>query len=152
MAAPAQDRYNFTIKLACMTKIAERTVLFADLRGSTALYETLGNAEATSVVTHTVASLGRAVPACGGEVIKTLGDGLMAVFDSPADGFQSAQQMHEALELLVKIEGSQFGASSYNGNISLTSDPLTPVPLPAALPLMLAGLGLFGFASNRRVV
>ena len=52
----------------------------------------------------------------------------------------------------IKIEGSQFGASSYNGNISLTSDPLTPVPLPAALPLMLAGLGLFGFASNRRVV
>ena len=52
----------------------------------------------------------------------------------------------------IRIEGNQFGASSYNGNISLTADPLTPVPLPAALPLMLAGLGLFGFASNRRVV
>ena len=48
MAWPPQDRYNFTIKLGRMTKIAERTVLFADLRGSTALYETLGNAEATS--------------------------------------------------------------------------------------------------------
>ena len=45
-----------------MTRIAERTVLFADLRGSTSLYETLGNAEATSVVTHTVNSLARAVP------------------------------------------------------------------------------------------
>ena len=84
-----------------MTRIAERTVLFADLRGSTALYETLGNAEATSVVTHTVTSLARAVPACGGAVIKTLGDGLMAVFNTPAEGFASAQQMHEALELLV---------------------------------------------------
>ena len=52
----------------------------------------------------------------------------------------------------IRIEGNQFGASSYNGNISLTSDPLTPVPLPAALPLMLAGLGLFGFASNRKAV
>ena len=52
----------------------------------------------------------------------------------------------------IRIEGNQSGVSSYNGNISLTSDPLTPVPLPAALPLMLAGLALFGFASNRRVV
>ena len=81
-----------------MTRIAERTVLFADLRGSTALYETLGNAEATSVVTHTVAALGRAVPACGGTLVKTLGDGLMAVFASPAEGLQSAQQMHEELD------------------------------------------------------
>lgn len=94
-----------------MTRIAERTVLFADLRGSTALYETLGNAEATSVVTHTVTSLARAVPACGGAVIKTLGDGLMAVFDTPSDGFASAQQMHEALELLV-TRGRERGASA----------------------------------------
>jgi DNA-directed RNA polymerase sigma subunit (sigma70/sigma32) len=39
-----------------MTRISDRTVLFADLRGSTALFETLGNAEATSVVTHCVST------------------------------------------------------------------------------------------------
>jgi adenylate cyclase len=101
---------DFTIKLPGMTRIAERTVLFADLRGSTALYETLGNAEATSVVTHTVAALGRAVPACGGTLVKTLGDGLMAVFASPAEGLQSAQQMHEELDALVS-RGRERGAS-----------------------------------------
>ena len=105
------DRHKFTIKLPCMTRIAERTVLFADLRGSTALYETLGNAEATSVVTHTVTALSRAVPACGGDLVKTLGDGLMAVFNTPADGFLSAQKMHEELELLV-IRGRERGASA----------------------------------------
>ncbi len=94
-----------------MTRIAERTVLFADLRGSTALYETLGNAEATSVVTHTVNTLSRTIPASGGQLIKTLGDGLMAVFDTPADGLQSAQQMHEALDHLVS-QGGERGASS----------------------------------------
>jgi adenylate cyclase len=94
-----------------MTRIAERTVLFADLRGSTALFETLGNAEATSVVTHTVTALSRTVPACGGELIKTLGDGLMAVFDTPVEGLQSAQKMHEELELLV-IRGRERGASA----------------------------------------
>ncbi|MCK7500889.1 MAG: hypothetical protein MZW92_69985 [Comamonadaceae bacterium] len=45
---------------AGMTRISDRTVLFADLRGSTALFETLGNAEATSVVTHCVDALARA--------------------------------------------------------------------------------------------
>ena len=93
-----------------MTRIAERTVLFADLRGSTALYETLGNAEATAVVTHTVTQLSQTVPSCGGALIKTLGDGLMAVFMGPADGMRSAQQMHEALDKLVQ-RGSERGQS-----------------------------------------
>ncbi len=94
-----------------MTRIAERTVLFADLRGSTALYETLGNAEATSVVTHTVNALARTVPASGGQLIKTLGDGLMAAFDTPVEGLQSAQQMHDALDHLVS-RGGERGASA----------------------------------------
>jgi adenylate cyclase len=94
-----------------MTSIAERTVLFADLRGSTALYESLGNAEATSVVTHTVATLARTVPTCGGQLVKTLGDGLMAVFDSPAAGMKSANQMHDELDRLVS-RGREHGASA----------------------------------------
>jgi class 3 adenylate cyclase len=94
-----------------MTRIADRTILFGDLRGSTALYETLGNAEATSVVTHTVAALARAVPACGGTLVKTLGDGLMAAFDTPAAGMQAALQMHDELEGLVG-RGKERGASA----------------------------------------
>jgi adenylate cyclase len=93
-----------------MTRIAERTVLFADLRGSTALYETLGNAEATSVVTHTVGVLSKAVIDSGGQLIKTLGDGLMAVFDNPETGMESAQAMHDALDELVS-RGRERGAS-----------------------------------------
>jgi len=93
-----------------MTEIRERSVLFADLRGSTALFETLGNAEATSVVTHTVSLIGQAVDECNGTLIKTLGDGLMAVFDSPRDGVKSAIRMHELLERVVS-RGKQHGAS-----------------------------------------
>ena len=94
-----------------MTQIIERTILFADLRGSTALYETLGNAEATSVVTHSVSMLANVVPGCDGVVVKTLGDGLMATFSAPLAGVQAAMQMHEALERLV-MRGSSHGASS----------------------------------------
>lgn len=93
-----------------MTQIRERTVLFADLRGSTALFETLGNAEATSVVTHTVSLIGQAVDECNGTLIKTLGDGLMAAFATPHDGVRSAIRMHELLEKVVS-RGKQHGAS-----------------------------------------
>lgn len=93
-----------------MTVIAERTVLFADLRGSTALYEQLGNAEASSVVTHTVTLLVRTVTESGGHVVKTLGDGLMAIFDTSVDGIQAAVRMHEALEQLLS-RGRAHGAS-----------------------------------------
>lgn len=80
-----------------MTQIFERTVVFADLRGSTALYESLGNAEATAVVTHSVALLARIVQLGGGSVVKTLGDGLMAVFPDSRSAVHAADEMHDAL-------------------------------------------------------
>lgn len=94
-----------------MTKISDRTVLFADLRGSTALFESLGNAEATSVVTHCVNALGTPVTANAGVVVKTLGDGLMAVFDHPRAALQSAIGIHEALDAIVS-RSRERGASS----------------------------------------
>ena len=94
-----------------MTLIADRTVLFADLRGSTSLFETLGNAEATSVVTHCVNALARPVNDHGGHVVKTLGDGLMAVFAESGPAVQAAVVMHEVLEAIVQ-KGSERGASS----------------------------------------
>jgi class 3 adenylate cyclase len=94
-----------------MTRIAERTVLFADLRGSTSLYERLGNAEATSVITHTVRELAKSVTERGGQVVKTLGDGLMAVFESSAPAAEAARLMQDSLERLVS-RGSAHGAST----------------------------------------
>jgi class 3 adenylate cyclase len=81
-----------------MATIKRRTVLFADLRGSTALYESLGNAQATAVVTQTINALAQRVPAMGGQVVKTLGDGLMAVYAVPSMAVASAMQMHELIE------------------------------------------------------
>ena len=55
-----------------MAQILERTVLFADLRGSTSLYESLGNADATTVVTQSVSLLAGVVMRRGGAVVLSL--------------------------------------------------------------------------------
>ena len=80
-----------------MTQVYQRTVLFADLRGSTSMYETLGNAEATTVVTRSVALIARLVEEHGGQVVKTLGDGLMAIFPGPSSAVQASDDMHDSL-------------------------------------------------------
>ena len=80
-----------------MTQVFERTVLFADLRGSTSMYETLGNTDATAVVTRSVSVLARIVGTRGGTVVKTLGDGLMAVFERPSAAVAAADDMHDSM-------------------------------------------------------
>jgi class 3 adenylate cyclase len=89
-----------------MTELVVRTVLFADMRGSTAMYETLGNSEATAVVTQSIALLGRIVQLHHGRVVKTLGDGLMAMFKSANDAVTAAADMHESLER-IGVPGSR---------------------------------------------
>lgn len=80
-----------------MATIKRRIVLFADLRGSTALYESLGNAQATTIITQAITGLARRVPAAGGQLVKTLGDGLMAVFPSAVAAVAAAVQMQDEL-------------------------------------------------------
>ncbi|MBI3229935.1 MAG: adenylate/guanylate cyclase domain-containing protein, partial [Burkholderiales bacterium] len=56
------------------------TVVFTDLHGSTAVFEALGNARATEIVTQITAWIGTQCEAHGGRVVKTLGDGVLAMF------------------------------------------------------------------------
>ena len=81
-----------------MTLIVKRTVLFADLRGSTSMYEKLGNVDAAAVVTQSVAQLARTVTGNHGYVVKTLGDGLLATFESPSFAVAAANEMHLSMQ------------------------------------------------------
>lgn len=78
-------------------------ILFADLRGSTALYLKLGNTEAATVVTHSLAMLGQIIARAGGRVVKTLGDGLMAVFDDAERAVESAANLHDSLDRIAPV-------------------------------------------------
>lgn len=56
------------------------TVVFADISGSTSLYETLGNERATEAVTQVTQWIGDTVESYGGRVVKKLGDGVLGIF------------------------------------------------------------------------
>lgn len=59
---------------------ATTTVMFADLTGSTGVFETLGNDAATQTITALTNWIGQVVRNHGGRVVKTLGDGVLALF------------------------------------------------------------------------
>lgn len=57
--------------------------MFADLAGSTALFETLGNQRAAALVMRLIHGFARCVQDHHGRVVKTLGDGVLGVFERP---------------------------------------------------------------------
>ena len=74
------------------------TVVFTDLHGSTAVFEALGNAKATALVTQTTQWIAERCEAHGGRVVKTLGDGVLAMFP----------QSQHAIDAVVEIQRSHL--------------------------------------------
>ncbi len=72
-------------------------LLFTDLKGSTALYERVGDATAYGVVRDHFDYLKAIVASRHGAVVKTIGDAVMAVFASGADALEAALDMQERI-------------------------------------------------------
>lgn len=86
-------------------------VLFADIDGSTKLYEVHGDEAAHRLTAECLAVLDAQAGRAGGRVVKTSGDGVMCVFPTPDEAFQAATLMREAHKLgQVSIHaGFHFG-------------------------------------------
>ncbi len=78
-------------------QVGTRSVLFTDLVGSTELRVQLGEEAADNLRRAHDALLAEAVTAHGGTVVKGLGDGIMASFDSAADGVAAAVAAQQAV-------------------------------------------------------
>lgn len=73
-------------------------VLFADICGSTALYDQLGNEAALNMITGTLNLLKQEVAIHKGTLIKTIGDEIMCTFPNALRAAQAARAMHLVLD------------------------------------------------------
>ena len=71
-------------------------VLFADIDGSTKLYELHGDETAHRLTAECLTVLDAQAGLAGGRVVKTSGDGVMCVFSSPDEAFRAATLMRDA--------------------------------------------------------
>lgn len=72
------------------------TVVFADLAGSTSVYEALGNAAAAEAIARITRWIAGVCEEHDGRVVKLLGDGVLAVYDRAADAVSAVVALQRA--------------------------------------------------------
>ncbi len=72
-------------------------VMFADICGSTALYDRVGDAKARRLISWCIATMLAEVAPFQGALIKTIGDEIMCTFPSAEAAFNAACAMQNAV-------------------------------------------------------
>jgi adenylate cyclase len=90
-----------------MGKDIELAILFADVVGSTKLYELMGDLKARDMVAICIDAMRSATEHNHGTVIKTMGDEVMSTFPSADDALNAAAQMQQTISTHpdLKVEG-----------------------------------------------
>jgi class 3 adenylate cyclase len=88
-------------------KITSLTFLFTDLKGSTALYERVGDLVAYDLVRQHFRVLNEIVVAEAGAVVKTMGDAVMATFLTPDRALAAALRMREDMGRINAERGNE---------------------------------------------
>ena len=88
-------------------KITSLTFLFTDLKGSTELYERVGDLVAFDLVKEHFKILHEIIAAESGAVVKTIGDAVMATFPTPDRAVAAALRMREAMSSLNEKHRSE---------------------------------------------
>lgn len=87
------------------TPLPSRCLVFADVAGSTRLYERLGDKAALRVVDLCLKLAAAASTAYQGEVVKTIGDEIMVAFPSAEQGLLAACDMQQRIAAVRPIAG-----------------------------------------------
>ena len=87
-------------------KITSLTFLFTDLKGSTALYERVGDLAAFDLVRAHFHALLEIISAEKGAVVKTIGDAVMATFNRPEQALAAGLRIRGAMDKLNVERGT----------------------------------------------
>lgn len=82
-------------------------VLFADVSGSTRLYEVIGDKRAFAAINGCLDILRRITGAHGGRVVKTIGDEIMAVFPDAISAVQAASEMQSEISAQPPVNNAR---------------------------------------------
>ena len=88
-------------------KITSLTFLFTDLKGSTALYERVGDLAAFDLVRAHFQALLEIISSEKGAVVKTIGDAVMATFVKPDHALAAGLRMRAAMAKLNLARGTE---------------------------------------------
>lgn len=84
--------------IAAMTERRPLTILFADVSGSTRLFETRGDEAARHLIGSILIALAEVAAHHGGTVVKTIGDEIMCTFPGPLYGMLAATDMQRRIK------------------------------------------------------
>ena len=84
-------------------------IMFADIAGSTALYERIGDRAALDRIGTCLDRLAVATKTVGGRVVKTIGDEVMCSFNQVSDAIRAATEMQLVQEAAVAGLGLKIG-------------------------------------------
>jgi adenylate cyclase len=82
--------------------------MFADVSGSTSLYEKLGDQRALAAIEAVLVELRKSTGLHDGRVIKTIGDEVMAVFAGADAAMQAACDMQQRVAAIPRIDNAQL--------------------------------------------
>jgi class 3 adenylate cyclase len=110
-------------------KITSLTFLFTDLKGSTALYDRVGDLVAYDLVKAHFQLLNEIVAAETGAVVKTIGDAVMATFPAPEHAVSAALKMRQSIGEIGKTEQGPLKGEDLLLKIGIHEGPCLAVML-----------------------
>jgi len=94
-----------TIQASGGLVVKDLVFVFTDIKGSTELYERIGDLKAFALVQQHFETLARVVRRHRGAIIKTIGDAVMATFMSPLDAVNATLDMYRDIQAFNRERG-----------------------------------------------
>ncbi|WP_075184611.1 adenylate/guanylate cyclase domain-containing protein [Teredinibacter haidensis] len=109
--------------IATQENVGEHAVLFADIVGSSNIYQMLGNTRAQREIDRLVSLMIQVVQAHKGQLVKTIGDEIMVIFTEPESAAESAialnlkiQEQNQAIRTGMAVGALIFDGPDVFGN------------------------------------